>query len=142
MSQIIINYLLNDQIIILFLCLGLLYWWFNYHKNNIVISENIKLVIFVPVDYLDIVREAIGKAGAGHIDNYDYCSFITNGTGYYRSLDNAKPTIGEIGKLSFTLEVRIETICPRNKIQDIIEAAKKVHPYEVMGYDLYPLIEL
>nr|AEX62233.1 hypothetical protein mv_L28 [Moumouvirus Monve] len=122
--------------------MGLLYWWFKYQKNNIVISQNIKLVIFVPVDYLDIVREAIGKTGAGHIDNYDYCSFITNGTGCYRSLNGAKPTIGEIGKLSLTPEARIETICPRNKIQNIIEAAKKVHPYEVMGYDLYPLYVL
>ena len=33
---------------------------------------SIKIVVFVPLTHTDKVREAIGKAGAGKIGNYDY----------------------------------------------------------------------
>ena len=30
------------------------------------------------------VRESVFEAGAGVIGNYDYCGFVTHGTGSYR----------------------------------------------------------
>ena len=58
-----------------------------------------KLVAFVPVSHLEIVREAIFSAGAGHIGNYDCCSFNTEGDGTFRANDEAKPFVGEANKL-------------------------------------------
>ncbi len=48
------------------------------------IPENVKIVIFVPESHADIVREAMGKAGAGKIGNYSFCSFSSKGVGRFR----------------------------------------------------------
>ena len=42
---------------------------------------NRKLVVFVPRNSLNDVREAVFAAGAGRIGNYEYCSWYTDGTG-------------------------------------------------------------
>ncbi len=42
-----------------------------------------KLVVFVPIDAVDRVAEAIFAAGAGHIGNYARCSFRSDGTGTF-----------------------------------------------------------
>ena len=39
-----------------------------------------KLVVFCPTEYVNNVRQAIFNAGAGHIGNYDNCSFNTERT--------------------------------------------------------------
>lgn len=111
-------------------------------EQSVFVSKNVKLVIFVPEESVDNIKKAIGKAGAGRIEFYDCCSFSTRGIGTYRPLDEAKPAIGKNMEISLVVEIRIETICPKEKARDIIEAAKKVHPYETMGYDIYPLLEL
>ena len=38
-------------------------------------NDIVKIVVFVPESHTDIVREAMGEAGAGKIGNYDFCSF-------------------------------------------------------------------
>lgn len=100
---------------------------------------NYKLIIFVPESHTDIVREAMGKAGAGKIGNYDFCTFSTKGIGRFKPNDMANPHIGEVGKLEEVMEERIETICPKELLPQVIEAIKKVHPYEEIAYDVYPL---
>ena len=42
-----------------------------------------KLVFFVPVDNAVEVRNAIFEAGAGHIGEYDMCSFNASGEGTF-----------------------------------------------------------
>lgn len=100
---------------------------------------NYKLVIFVPESHTDIVREAMGKAGAGKIGNYDFCTFSTKGIGRFKPNDKANPHIGESGKLEEVVEERIETVCSKELLPKVLEAIKKVHPYEEIAYDVYPL---
>lgn len=100
----------------------------------------VKLVVFVPETHTDIVRRAMGEAGAGVIGNYDYCSFSIKGIGRFKPLKGAKPAIGEVGKLEEVKEERIETVCPEEKLDKVIAAIKKVHPYEEVAFDIYPLI--
>ncbi|MEK7538980.1 MAG: hypothetical protein AAB552_04020 [Patescibacteria group bacterium] len=102
-------------------------------------SINVKIVVFVPETHTDLVREAMGKAGAGKIGNYSYCSFSSKGTGRFRPEDGAKPHIGEVGKFEEVGEERIEVICSREKLQDVIKAIKEVHPYDEVALDIYPL---
>jgi hypothetical protein len=102
-------------------------------------SKNVKIVVFVPETHTDMVREAMGKAGAGKIGNYTYCTFSAKGVGRFKPEQGANPHIGEVGKFEEVVEERIETICPREKLQDVIEAIKKVHPYEEVALDVYPL---
>ena len=102
--------------------------------------EVVKIVVFVPEDYADIVREAMGKVGAGMVGDYKHCSFSVKGIGRYIPLETAQPFIGKIGELSEVKEERIETVCYKDELEKIIEAIKKVHPYEEIAMDVYPLV--
>lgn len=103
-------------------------------------NETVKLVVFVPKTHANIVREALGNAGAGKIGHYDFSSFSCEGIGRFRPLKGAHPTIGKIGKLEEVIEERIETVCPKKDLQKIIKAIKKVHPYEEIAMDIYSLV--
>lgn len=102
-------------------------------------SINVKIVVFVPETHTDVVREAMGKAGAGIIGNYGFCSFSSKGIGRFKPEQGSNPHIGEIGKLEDVAEERIETICSREKLQEVINAIKEVHPYDEVALDVYPL---
>jgi dinuclear metal center YbgI/SA1388 family protein len=98
-----------------------------------------KLVTFCPVDYAEAVRSALFLAGAGHIGQYDSCSFNIQGTGTFRAGELASPFVGETGQLHKEEEVRIETIFPAWKIKTVLKALLESHPYEEVAYDIYPL---
>jgi dinuclear metal center YbgI/SA1388 family protein len=98
-----------------------------------------KLVVFCPEKEAPQVRDAVFKAGAGHIGNYDQCSFNAPGQGSFRALAGADPFVGNINELHFENEIRTEFIYPCFKESAIIAAMKKAHPYEEVAYDIYPL---
>ena len=104
--------------------------------------ENVKIVIFVPESHADMVREAMGKAGAGKIGNYSFCSFSSKGAGRFMPEQGANPHIGEVGKLEEVSEERIEVICPKEILEEAINAIKEVHPYEEVVFDIYPLVNM
>ena len=103
--------------------------------------KNVKIVVFVPLTHTNIIRETIGKTGAGIIGNYDYCSFSSIGTGRFKPNDKAKPHIGRANQLEEVKEERIEFICSNEKVKAIIKEIKKVHPYEEVALDIYPLLD-
>jgi len=98
-----------------------------------------KLAVFVPEEHLDQVRLAITEAGAGWIGQYSHCTFSSPGIGTFKPLDGAKPFIGHIGEIEKVKEVRLETVVPANKVNRVIQAMLKSHPYEEVAYDLYRL---
>jgi dinuclear metal center YbgI/SA1388 family protein len=98
-----------------------------------------KLVTFVPLEQADKVRKAVFAAGAGQIGNYDSCSFNLNGEGTFRGGEDARPFVGETGKLHYEKEVRLETIFPGYLQGKVIQALSEAHPYEEVAYDIYPL---
>jgi hypothetical protein len=102
--------------------------------------EAVKFVVYVPETHADIVRETLGKAGAGVIGDYTYCSFSVKGIGRFMPMESAHPAIGEIGKLESVIEERIETVCYKDELQKILAAVNEVHPYEQVAYDVYPLV--
>ena len=102
--------------------------------------RQVKIVVFVPLSHADIVRKAMGDAGAGQIGNYDHCSFSSKGIGRFIPKEGAKPSIGAVGKSEEVEEERVEMICPKDKALKVIEAMKKVHPYEEVAFDIYPLL--
>jgi hypothetical protein len=102
-------------------------------------TSNVKIVVFVPETHADVVRKAMGDAGAGIIGNYSHCTFSSKGVGRFKPEQGANPHIGEVGKFEEVVEERIETICPREKLKDVIAAIKKVHPYDEVALDIYPL---
>lgn len=105
-------------------------------------SKNVKLVVFVPLSHADVVREALGNAGAGKIGNYDFCSFSSRGVGRYKGNENSNPVIGQKEVLEAVEEERIEVLVPREILKEVLEKMKSVHPYEEVAFDIYPLEDL
>jgi dinuclear metal center YbgI/SA1388 family protein len=102
-------------------------------------AGNYKLVVFVPRDATDKVADALFAAGAGRIGNYTSCSFRSVGTGTFFGKEGAKPAVGQAGQLERAEEVRIETILPISRVEQVIAALKKSHPYEEPAFDLLQL---
>src|SRR3989337_1780328 len=103
-------------------------------------EEVVKLVIFVPENHADAIREVLGKTGTGKVGDYEYCTFSTKGIGRFLPLETAHPTIGEVGKLEEVPEERIETVCYKKDLERIITQVKNAHPYEDVAPDVYPLV--
>lgn len=103
-------------------------------------SGDVKIVVFVPKSHADAVRQAMGDAGAGKIGNYSHCSYSLNGVGRYKPLEGAHPAIGNVGKVEEVEEERLECVCERGKAKMVLAAIRKVHPYEEVAFDIYPLI--
>lgn len=99
----------------------------------------LKLVTYVPTGHADNVRKALFDAGAGHIGNYDACSFNLPGEGTFRAGENSNPFCGNIGELHTENEIRIEIILPAFRKNAVLKALLRSHPYEEPAYDLYRL---
>lgn len=101
--------------------------------------DNYKLIVFVPVKSVAKVSNAIFAAGAGAIGNYSHCGFAAEGTGTFLPQKGAKPAIGKRGKLEKVDEIRFETIVPGARLNDVVAAMKKAHPYETPAFDVFKL---
>lgn len=98
-----------------------------------------KLVVFVPEDNIEEIRETISQAGAGNIGNYSHCTYQTKGIGTFKPLKGAKPYIGNLDELGKVSEYRLETIVSMDKLNSVVNAMLRVHPYEEVAYDIIPL---
>ena len=104
-------------------------------------AVNRKLVVFVPPEALDAVRDAVFAAGAGRIGDYTRCSWYTPGTGTFEGGEGTDPAIGEAGREERAPEYRVETVVPAERARDIVAALIAAHPYEEVAFDLYPLAD-
>ncbi len=122
----------------------------NYKLADMLELENVKIlqplrnallkfVTTVPSEHADSVRNALFNAGAGHIGNYDSCSYNLLGEGSFRAGQEANPHVGEINELHFEPEVRVETVIPVMKKAEVLRALLAVHPYEEPVFDFYPI---
>lgn len=100
-----------------------------------------KIVTFVPIKDAPKVRNAMGDAGAGVLGNYHHASFSTRGIGRFIPEEGAHPTVGEVGKLVEVEEERIEVICEKGKVKDVVAAIKNTHPYEEIPIEIWPLLD-
>jgi hypothetical protein len=103
-------------------------------------GEQRKLVVFVPEDALDAVRDALFEAGAGRIGDYERCSWYTAGTGTFVGGEGTAPTIGEAGREERVPELRLETVFPAARHDEVVAALRSTHPYEEPAFDVYPLL--
>jgi hypothetical protein len=102
--------------------------------------ERHKLVVFVPREALEPVRDALFAAGAGRIGGYERCSWYTVGTGTFLGGSGTEPSVGEAGREERVLELRLETVFPAELHDEVIRALREAHPYEEPAYDVYPLL--
>ncbi|HYO10077.1 MAG TPA: Nif3-like dinuclear metal center hexameric protein [Tepidisphaeraceae bacterium] len=102
-------------------------------------ANQYKLVTFVPEQHVERVAAAVFAAGAGRIGDYTQCSFRTPGTGTFFGEEGTNPVVGQQGTLERTSEIRIETVMPVARLNDVLAALRKSHPYEEPAFDLVQL---
>lgn len=102
-------------------------------------SGNVKVVTFVPAEALDRVAAAMFDAGAGHIGDYEQCSYRLKGEGTFFGTESTQPRVGRKGRLERVQEVRLEMVASRDQAHAVVAALRAHHPYEEPPFDLYPL---
>lgn len=103
--------------------------------------RRVKVSTTVPADGADAVRDALGKAGAGVVGEYTFCSFSVVGNGRFVPGEDAHPHLGEANKLEIVEEEKIEVVCNRSIAKRVVAALKQAHPYEEVIVDVVPLID-
>lgn len=103
--------------------------------------KRVKITTTVPLEKADAMREALGKAGAGVLGDYSFCSFSMRGHGRFKPSENADPHIGEPNKFEVVEEEEISVNCDRAQAKQVVAALRTAHPYEEPLIDIVPLIE-
>jgi dinuclear metal center YbgI/SA1388 family protein len=98
-----------------------------------------KYIVFVPVADTEALIDAMAAAGAGQIGDYDRAAFSAPGTGTFRPLAGANPTIGSIGRIESVAESMLQMVAPRRRRADVIAALRAAHPYEEPAFDVIEL---
>lgn len=98
-----------------------------------------RLITFAPIDKAEVVRNALFKAGAGHIGKYSECSFNSEGTGTFKAEPGADPYVGEIGKRNEEKETKIEIVYPAYLELQVVKSLVDNHPYEEVAYDIFTM---
>ena len=100
-----------------------------------------KLTCFVPREDAPAVREALARAGAGRIGDYDRASFSVLGEGRFRPLPGARPHLGTVGEAETVAEERVEVVLERRSRAAVVAALLAAHPYEEPAHDVVELAE-
>lgn len=98
-----------------------------------------KLEIFIPETHLSVLQEALREADAGHIGRYDCCLSYSPVTGCWRPLEGTAPYLGTVGEVCAVPELKVEVTCPTERVDEVVEAVKRVHPYEEPVIHVLPL---
>ncbi|MCM4155900.1 Nif3-like dinuclear metal center hexameric protein [Gramella sp. AN32] len=98
-----------------------------------------KLTTYVPVKEAEKVRNALFRAGAGNIGNYEECSFNITGEGSFKANKKANPVVGEKGKTHFEKEIQIGITYPKHRESEILTSLFQSHPYEEVAYEIHTL---
>ncbi|MGL5380530.1 cytochrome C biogenesis protein [Clostridium sp.] len=102
--------------------------------------ENVKFEIFIPLSFVDRLREEINKTGALTIGTYDNCISISKVTGFWRPLEGSSPYIGETNSLSSEEEAKVEFRCKIELVDLVLSTIKKIHPYDEPVINIIPLL--
>lgn len=103
--------------------------------------NRVKIIVTIPVENVEEVRNAICKAGAGVIGNYTNCSMSTKCIGTFKPNDDANPYIGKNNNLEFVEEEKLEVVCDVKLVKNVITKLREVHPYEEPAIDIIPLLD-
>jgi dinuclear metal center YbgI/SA1388 family protein len=98
-----------------------------------------KVVIFTPESDREAVLAAAFEAGAGRIGAYTECSFAIPGQGTFFGTEETDPTVGRKGRRETVEELRLEVVCPADRLAPTLAAIRARHSYEEPAIDVYPL---
>ncbi len=102
-------------------------------------SNQFKVVTFIPTSSFDKISDAVFTAGGGIIGEYENCSFRSSGEGTFKGSAKSNPLVGKKNHFENVNEIRLEVLTDSWKLNSVISAILKTHPYEEPAYDIYPL---
>lgn len=102
--------------------------------------RKVKIAVAVPLKYLTTVRDAMCDAGCGVIGKYSHCTMSTKIIGTFMGGDDSNPFVGDRNELIKNHEIKLEALCDVENVKEALAAIRRVHPYEEVGIDLYPVI--
>lgn len=103
--------------------------------------SRVKIEVYCPKSYLEVLREAMSGAGAGIVGQYDHVSSVQEVTGSWRPLPGSNPYDGKVGVLSTEPECKLEMPCAREHVAAVAAAIRAVHPYEEPLFYLIPVLD-
>lgn len=98
-----------------------------------------KVIIYVPTEAVERVREVIIKDSHTAIGDYAGCTFSVEGEGTFIPLEGSQPFIGTTHQLTKVAEKAIGFMVEEAYTEAIIDKIRQVHPYEEMAYDIIKL---
>ena len=98
------------------------------------------LTVYIPKAHLEAVKTALFAAGAGRLGEYESCAWQTLGQGQFKPLPGSDPSLGEIGQIHRVAEYRVEMVCQRSLMGNVIAALRAAHPYEVPAYSFVEML--
>jgi hypothetical protein len=98
-----------------------------------------KIEIFLPEGVLENMMDALAEAHAGEIGAYDRCFAISDMRGTFRPKPGANPYSGQVGKITWGAELKLEVNCRCEHVAAAVAAVRRVHPYEEPVINVLPL---
>ena len=95
-----------------------------------------KLIVFVPDDAKEHVKNMLFDAGAGSLGAYSRCCWECLGMGQFLPNEAADPHIGRVGVMERVPEWRVEMLVSDALLEVVTNALYASHPYEEPAYDL------
>ncbi|MBO1197955.1 Nif3-like dinuclear metal center hexameric protein [Staphylococcus simiae] len=100
-----------------------------------------KVQTYIPKVDVKTFKDNLSQAGLAQEGNYEYCFFETEGLGQFKPVGNANPHIGEIDKIEYVEEVKVEFMIDYGQKDLTEQLIKSYHPYETPVYDFIEMVD-
>lgn len=102
--------------------------------------KEFKVEVFLPVSARDSVISAIKNMKMARIGKYYNCISECRVYSSWDADEGASPFLGVAGKSYETEEIKVETRCKKENIEEMISVIKSAHPYENVCINVIPII--
>ncbi len=105
-------------------------------------TQYVIVAVYVPPEHTEAVRAAMCEAGAGTVDDgrYDHVTYTSKAVFRCRVLDGAWDQAGPRGVERIVEEERVEAVCRHDRIEAVVQAIRRAHPYEAPAITVYPTL--
>ncbi|MEI5908042.1 cytochrome C biogenesis protein [Bacillus spongiae] len=103
--------------------------------------SKVKVEVLLPEEYIEPLRNKLNNRDVLTIGEYDHVVSYSHVNGYWRPKKDAKPFNGEVGKVSFGTECKMEFRCPYTDIEEVKKVILSIHPYEEPIINVLPLLD-
>lgn len=101
-----------------------------------------RLEVYVPIDYFDDFLNKLKGQPIGIIGNYVECKSWTEVSSSWIANEDTNPFLGNPGEEFSTKEIKLCFKCSKENVKEVVNYIKKIHPYEEIGLDIIPLVDL